>query len=107
MTLVGMAAKRKGASKNWRQTQTLWWQGEKLDRHSQEYADLLDEAYLAMFTQNEGARRALIATGDAVLQHSIGKSNARDTVLTRSEFCSRLMRIRAELERLPKKGGLR
>jgi len=97
MTLVGRAAKFKGKKKNWRRTQTLFWQDKECDRHSDEYQQLLDEAFEAMFTQNESARNALLASGDAVLEHSIGKNNPKDTVLTRSEFCSRLTRIRARL----------
>lgn len=99
MTLVGMMAKRKGANKNWRETQTLWWQGKPMDRHSDEYQRFLDEAYEALFSQNESARKALLATNDAVLTHSIGKGKANDTVLTRQEFCSRLMRIRAQWQK--------
>ena len=97
-TLVGLAAKFKGKKRNkaWKRNQTLWWQGQPIDRHGKEHQDLLDEAFEALFS-NEAARRALLATGDAVLTHNIGKSNASDTVLTRSEFCSRLTRIRARL----------
>src|SRR5262249_21324369 len=70
MTLVGRAAKFKGKKKKWWRTQTLFWQGTPIDRHSDEYQALLDEAYTAMFTQNESARRALLATQNAVLTHS-------------------------------------
>lgn len=96
-TLVGKAAKFKGKPKKWWRDQVLWWQGEQIDRHSQEYQDLLDEAFDALYLNNQAAQRALLATGDAVLKHSIGKSDARRTVLTESEFCTRLMRIRARL----------
>lgn len=99
MTLVGLAAKFKGKKKKWFRTQTLWWQGTEIDRHSSEYQQLLDEAFEALFFGNEAAARALLATGDAVLTHSIGKSDPSRTVLTTSEFCSRLMRIRTELKR--------
>jgi len=97
MTLVGKAAKFKGKKKNWFRTQTLWWQGTEIDRHSPEYQKLLDEAFEALFFGNEAAARALLATGDAVLTHSIGKSDESRTVLTEREFCSRLMRIRGVL----------
>ena len=98
MTLVGRAAKFKGKKKKWWRTQTLWWQGEAIKRESEEFQKLLDEAFLAMFTQNTSARRALLASGKAVLQHSIGKSDPRQTVLTRAEFTSRLTRIREQLQ---------
>jgi hypothetical protein len=101
MTLVGKAAKFKGKNKKWWKTQTLYWQGVPMDRQSDEYQLFLDEAFDALFT-NESAQRALLATGDAVLQHSIGKSDSRRTVLTRSEFTSRLTRIRARLQQANK-----
>ena len=91
---VGIGAKRSGKGKNWQRTQTLWFQGEPIKRESQDYQDLLDEAYVAMFTQNNKARKALLATGKAVLKHSIGWHKANETVLTRTEFCSRLTEIR-------------
>jgi hypothetical protein len=99
MTLVGKAAKFKGKKKKWFRTQTLWWQGQEIDRHGEEYQKLLDEAFEALFFGNESAARALLATGDAILTHSIGKSDPSKTVLTEREFCSRLMRIRSELQR--------
>jgi hypothetical protein len=97
-TLVGKAAKFKGKKKKWFRTQTLWWQGKEIDRHGAEYQALLDEAFDCLFDQNESARRALLASGDAVLTHSMGKSKESETVLTVREFCSRLMRIRARLK---------
>jgi len=100
-TLVGKAAKFKGKKKKWFRTQTLFWQGREIDRHSDEFQTMLDEAFECMFTQNEGAKRALLATGKAVLTHSMGKTRASETVLTQQEFCSRLMRIRAKLQGQP------
>ncbi len=98
-TLVGRAAKFKGKKKKWQRDGMLYWQGKPFDRYGEEYQQLLDEAFLAMFTQNASARAALLASGDAELKHSIGKSKQPETVLTRSEFCSRLMRIREQLKR--------
>lgn len=95
-TLVGLAAKRRGKDKNWKVTQTLWWRGVEIDRHSKEYQELLDRAFDCL-SKNDGFLRAIIAAGDATFTHSIGKSNPRDTVLTTSEFCSRLNKIRAKL----------
>ncbi len=102
-TLFGMAAKKKGAKRNWRRDQTLYWQGTEYDRQGQEYQDLLLEAYMAMFTQNEGARRALLATGNATLTHSIGKKRESETVLTEREFSSLLTRCRSHFQALEKK----
>ena len=95
-TLVGYKAKSTGKHKEWWRTQTLYWRGQAIDRHSEEYQYLLDRAYDAL-ASNEGFRAALLATGDAVLKHSIGKHSKSQTVLTEQEFCSRLMRIRGEV----------
>ncbi len=93
--LVGKAAKFRGKPRNkrWQSLQTLWWLGQAYPRHSQAYQDLLDRAY-AELAGNESFRRALLATGDAVLTHSIGHNNESQTVLTEREFCSRLMKLR-------------
>jgi predicted NAD-dependent protein-ADP-ribosyltransferase YbiA (DUF1768 family) len=93
-TLTGTHAKKSGAKKNWQQVQTLWWQGEPIKRRSDEYQELLDEAYDCLFRQNEKARNALLATNKAVLKHSIGRRKANETVLTQQEFCSRLTKMR-------------
>lgn len=92
-SLVGIAAKMRGKHKDWYRTQTLHWQGVEYKRDSDEYQKLLDRAYLALAT-NSSFRRALLATGDAVLQHTIGKRKISETVLTQREFCSRLTWIR-------------
>lgn len=94
---VGIGAKRAGKGKNWQRTQTLWFQGDPIKRASQDYQDILDEAYNAMFDQNAKARKALMATQNAVLKHSIGWHKANETVLTRSEFCGRLTKIRERI----------
>jgi predicted NAD-dependent protein-ADP-ribosyltransferase YbiA (DUF1768 family) len=94
--LVGAAAKKKGSDKNWKKTQTLYWRGKEIDRHSDEYQELLDRAYDALF-QNEGFKKALLASKDSVYKHSMGKSNPKDTILTTSEFCSRLTKLRNRL----------
>lgn len=96
--LVGKAAKFKGKKKKWWRTQTLHWQGTEIPRDSQEYQDLLDRAFNAL-AQNNGFRAALLATGNSVLTHSIGKTKITETVLTRQEFCSRLMKIREQLRK--------
>ena len=96
--LVGKAAKFKGKKKKWWRTQTLYWQGVEMPRDSEEYQKLLDRAFSAL-AQNSGFRAALLATGNSVLTHSIGKTKITETVLTRQEFCSRLTKIREELRK--------
>lgn len=96
--LVGKAAKFKGKKKKWWRTQTLHWQGTEIPRDSQEYQDLLDRAFDAL-AKNSGFRAALLATGNSVLTHSIGKTKITETVLTRQEFCSRLTKIRERIRK--------
>jgi predicted NAD-dependent protein-ADP-ribosyltransferase YbiA (DUF1768 family) len=96
--LTGWNAKVFGRGEKWWVTRQLFWQGEVFNRDSDEYQRLLDLAYREMFDQSESFRRALRATGDAVLTHSIGKASPKVTILTSDEFCSRLMRLRTMLE---------
>ena len=96
-TLVGKKAKFKGKKKRWWREQKLYWQGNVIDRHGDEYQELLDRAF-DVLSENSGFRRALLATHNAVLTHSIGKKNPSETILTRNEFCSRLTKIRARLQ---------
>ena len=92
--LVGVKAKYRGKGKKWWSNQTLYWQGQPFMRQSKEYQELLDRAYQAMYEQNEGFRKALEASGNAVLKHSIGRTKPNETILTQQEFCSRLMKLR-------------
>lgn len=92
-TLVGKKAKFKGKRKKWYTSQTLYWMGKEIPRDSNEYQNLLDKAFTALY-QNDSFRRALQATGDASLTHSIGKKKKTETVLTTQEFCSRLTQLR-------------
>ena len=96
--LVGKAAKFKGKRKPWYRTQTLYWRGVEYKRSGKEYQSLLDRAYRAMFEQSESFKNALKAAGkDAVFTHSMGKNDESRTILTTSEFCGRLMRLKEEL----------
>lgn len=95
-TLTGRFAKAKGSKKNWKTTQTLYWKGTPIKRDSSEYQDLLDRAFQAL-AENSKFIKALKATRDATLTHSLGKKKIKDTVLTQKEFCSRLTKLREEL----------
>jgi hypothetical protein len=97
-TLVGKAAKFAGKNKKWWRDGRLYFQGKPINRHSKEYTDLLLEAYMEMAKQSDGFRRALLASRDAVLRHSIGKNDASKTVLTEREFCSLLTFLREQVQ---------
>lgn len=92
--LIGFAAKKRGSRKNWKRDQMLYWNEKEYPRDGDEYQELLNRAYRAMFDQSESFRKALKATDKATLKHSIGKRKKSETVITRSEFCSRLTKLR-------------
>lgn len=92
-TLVGREAKFKGKRKNWWKDQTLYWQGKEIKRESREYKNLIFKAYLCL-SKNASFSKALLATGDSSLTHSMGKNDPTRTVLTENEFCAILIKIR-------------
>ena len=96
--LVGKAAKFRGKKKDWRVDQKLYWKGVTYERKGSEYQELLDRAYMAMATQSDSFQRALLATQQSAITHSIGKSKESETVLTEREFCSRLLIVRRWLQ---------
>lgn len=95
--LVGKAAKFKGKKKKWWVNQILYWKGVPIKRESQEYQDLLDRAYEEL-GKNAGFRKALLATGDSTLTHTVGKRDMTHTVLTVQEFTSRLLKLRQKFQ---------
>lgn len=95
-TLVGVKAKYKGKHKPWWKEQTLYWQGVEYKRDGKEYQELLKRAYLEL-AKNEGFKRAIIASGNAVYTHSIGKNDITHTILTEREFCSMLNMCRTKI----------
>ena len=93
--LSGYTAKKRGYHQEW---STLYWNGEPFDRHDEPYQQLLDRAFYTLYTQNTRAHNALLATGNEPLTHGIGKTQPQHTILTRNEFCIRLMIIRSEFQ---------
>lgn len=97
--LVGKAAKFKGKKKKWYNDQILYWNGKKYNRKSNEYQNLLNKAFNALY-DNSRFRKALEYTNGSNLTHSIGKNDKSKTVLTSQEFCSRLIYLR-DIGKLP------
>lgn len=77
----------------WGDSGVLYWQGNPIDRYSEEYQLFIDELYISAL-KNPLYVRALLATGDKYLLHHIGKDNPNETVLTRFEFEERLNALR-------------
>ncbi|MGE3832187.1 MAG: GNAT family N-acetyltransferase [Parvibaculaceae bacterium] len=91
-------AKSAGGKQNWKKDMTLHWKGVAIDRMGEAYQALLDRAYDALFEQSETFRRALAASGNRPLTHSMGKADPRRTILTNEEFLNRLNRLREKLK---------
>lgn len=68
----------------WQDDGYLYWQGTPIKRDSAEYADMVDELYIAA-AQNPLFRQAL-KNVDRTIIHSIGKTDRTETVLTRDEY---------------------
>ena len=83
----------KNATKPWQYSMNVYWQGKPIDRRSQEYQDLFDDAYNALYT-NADFRKTLDSTKGKQLVHSIGQRDRMKTLLTEEEFVGRLMRLR-------------
>lgn len=77
----------------WKMTGRLYWKGRVINRFSDNYQHLLNRAYRSLY-ENENFRKALKDSIGYKLRHSIGKHNAKKTVLTEYEFVSRLYKLR-------------
>jgi len=97
--LVGIGAKRWGSGPKWwsrPQHKQLFWRGVGFEAHGEQHLLLIEGALRAKFTQHDGSKRALLATNNSNLTHSIGRNNK--TSLKASDFCRLLTKIRTELQ---------
>ena len=93
---MGVETKRKGRECKWFLDQTLYWQGKPMKRDSDEYRSLVEEAFNAL-SANKDFQKALLATGDKTLYHTMGEQAPTKTVLTEEEFSGILTNIRSRL----------
>lgn len=84
----------------WKKTQTLWFREIAFERSSPEYQVLLTQAYDACLEQNVEFVQALLESGNAILTHSIGKNDTRDSTLTASEYLHQMYRLRAVVQQM-------
>ena len=92
--LSGKEAKKKGKYKFfWKLTGNIYWKGRKIKRASQDFKALVLNAYIAL-SQNEEFKKAIKATENKTLIHSIGNHNERKTILTEEEFIDCLNQVR-------------
>ena len=94
---VGVKAKLRGKKRKWYLDQTLYWQGTPIKRVSEEYKNIVREAFYAL-AENIDFQQTLLATGDKRLYHTMGKSDPTRTILTEEEFCDILTEVRTSLK---------
>ena len=94
---VGVKAKLRGKKRKWYLNQTLYWQGTPMKRDSEEYKNIVREAFYAL-AENIDFQKTLLATGNKHLYHTMGKSDPTRTILTEDEFCEILTNLRKKLQ---------
>ncbi|MBQ0058000.1 MAG: hypothetical protein KBT20_10135 [Bacteroidales bacterium] len=94
---VGVKAKLRGKKRKWYLNQTLYWQGIPMKRDSEEYKNIVREAFYAL-AENIDFQQTLLATGNKRLYHTMGKSDPTLTILTEDEFCEILTNLRKNLQ---------
>lgn len=91
---IGLTAKRFGVHA---ERKFVWWKKQKIIYGSKEHHALIERALWAKFTQNPGAKKALLATGRMKLKHETGDPGPPNTSLPAVLFCEILCKIRREL----------
>ena len=69
---------------DWKEEGNIYWQGQAINRFSEEYDNLIDELYISAI-QNP-LYRNLLKKCDKYILHEIGALNKDDSVFTRYEF---------------------
>lgn len=91
--MKGLDAKNQSTS-DWQENQIVWWRGKAINRQSEDFSSLVDRAYTALYQQNRCFREALYSTRGKRLLHSRGKNDPHETILTETEFCTILTKLR-------------
>lgn len=96
-SLQGKDAKKAGLAVMGFDGENLYWKGKTINRFSEEYHALVRRAYRARFEQDEDFRKALKATKNKKLLHTIGNNDPKATILTTDEFIGFLRALQEEL----------
>lgn len=83
---------------DWKKDEILYWNGKEYERKSKAFRSLVERAYFEMYSQNQSFRKALKATKDKRLFHTIGNTKQDETILTDWEFCEILTNLRKNYE---------
>ena len=96
--MSGYFAWKYGQQLNWYDKQILYWNNKEYNRHSEEYKQLIEHAYDCLFDNfffKENLKKSL----DYDIDHSIGKTNPYETILTKNEYLDNLNRLRDKLRK--------
>lgn len=94
-TMSGRGAKLTSENyQDWKLTQMLWWADVEYPRHSREYFDLITRIYDAAYEQDPTFAADLLAVGLSELRHTIGNTDANETILTEVEMIYQVNRLR-------------
>lgn len=96
--LYGYQAWKQGQNINWWDKQEVYWIDKPIDRHSEEYIELITKSYDLLFEQNEDFRNTLKESLDYKLIHSKGKSDKSKTMLTEKEYLYQLNRLKNKIK---------
>lgn len=91
--LSGNQARLAGREYDWREKQTLYWQGVSYPRKSEEYRQLITRLYDAVYAQDESFRADLARIRGREITHRLGHADPEKTILTKDEFTARLERF--------------
>ena len=96
-SLAGKEAKKAGLAVAGFDGKHLYWQGETIDRFSEQYHVLVPRAYHARFEQDNLFRKALMEAKNKQLLHTIGNNDPKVTILTVDEFIGFLQELQEKL----------
>lgn len=82
------------ADHEWKKDMTVYFQGKKILRDSEEFDDFIDELYVSLI-QNPLYRNSLKKVGEKYILHALGQKTKADTVFTREEFEKELNCLKA------------
>lgn len=92
----GFIAWKLGQKIDWETEQKVYWVTTPINRNSEEFNILITKAYDSLFI-NEDFKQALKESLSYKLDHTIGQSNKKTTLLTKKEFLDQLNRLRNKL----------
>lgn len=84
------------AKKYSKPTKFIYWEDKKIKAGSQEHWDLIFQAQICKYTQDQEAREMLISTGNIPITHKV---SGKDSVLYPAKiYCKHLMKIRKMIQ---------